>query len=76
MKFVIGLIGFVFLTACVMSPNTYRGVPETTWKHLTAEQREMIVDKSFHEQFADQINSTKPTQGRKKSKKSQEVNRA
>lgn len=38
------------LTAC-HTEQTYRGVPETTWNQLTAEQKQLIVDRSFQDEM-------------------------
>lgn len=34
------------LSGCAVEQN-YRGVPEPVWQHLTAEQKQLIVDQSF-----------------------------
>ena len=36
------------LTACA-TQHEYRGVSDVTWRQLTAEQKQMIIDNSFHD---------------------------
>ncbi len=36
------------LTACAHEQMIH-GVPESTWKHLSTEQKQLIVDQSFEE---------------------------
>lgn len=40
------------LAACSTERN-FRGVPETTWNQLTAEQKQLIVDRSFQDEMKD-----------------------
>ena len=37
------------LAACI--PTSYRGVPQTKWGKLTAEQRQIIIDQSYDAEF-------------------------
>lgn len=50
---VILIICALALSACT-TENNYRGVPEPTWKQLSAEQKQLIVDRSFQEEFKNQ----------------------
>lgn len=38
------------LVACSTEKN-YRGVSDTEWQQLTAEQRQLIVDRSFQDEM-------------------------
>lgn len=44
------LVAPVWLSACSSEP-TYRGVPNTAWQQLSAEQRQLIVDQAYQEDF-------------------------
>ncbi len=43
------LCGFL-LSACA-AERCYRGVSEPVWQQLSAEQKQLIVDRSYHEDF-------------------------
>lgn len=38
------------LTGC-MSEQNYRGVPGPVWEHLTAEQKQLIVDRAYQDEM-------------------------
>jgi len=38
------------ITGCSTERN-YRGVPSPQWDHLTAEQKQLIVDQSFQDEM-------------------------
>jgi hypothetical protein len=40
--------GALLLTGCAAQP-VYHGVPEATWKTLTAQQKQLIIDRSFQD---------------------------
>jgi hypothetical protein len=42
--------GLLMLTACSTEQN-YRGVPDATWKQLTPQQKQLIVDRSFPDEM-------------------------
>ncbi len=56
------------LSACAVSPHNYRGVPEITWHKLTPEQRMLIVDKSFQQQFGETVKTRDHVKVAKKTK--------
>jgi len=43
------LVVFLSLISCQPEQN-YRGVPSPTWKHLTAEQKQLIVDRAYEDE--------------------------
>lgn len=40
------VISTLLLSGCMAEKN-YRGVSEAKWQHLTAEQKQLIVDEAF-----------------------------
>lgn len=48
--FILMSIALMSLLACTME-NNYRGVPEPTWQQLSGEQKQLIVDRSFQDDF-------------------------
>lgn len=45
---IILFLSFISLMGCRREEN-YRGVPEPLWKHLTAEQKQLIVDRAYED---------------------------
>lgn len=43
------VIFLIFLLSGCAAEQNYRGVPSTSWKHLSAEQRQLIVDKAYQD---------------------------
>jgi outer membrane biogenesis lipoprotein LolB len=42
---------FACLVLCACAENKYRGIPESSWQQLTAEQKQLIIDRSFQNEF-------------------------
>ena len=40
----------LILSGCTREQN-YRGVPSPVWEHLTAEQKQLIVDRAYQEEM-------------------------
>lgn len=38
------------LIGCASEKN-YRGVPSPVWEHLTAEQKQLVVDRAYHDEM-------------------------
>ena len=51
---IIILIFLTFLTACT-AEKSYRGVADPFWKELTAEQKQLIVDQSYEQEFGQEF---------------------
>lgn len=49
MKTIATVILTILLTSCTHEMN-YRGIPETQWKKLSPEQKQLIVDQSYEEE--------------------------
>ena len=43
------LIAVMFVLSACTTEQNYRGVPDTAWKQLTPEQKQLIVDRSFQD---------------------------
>lgn len=43
-------LAFFSLVGCVCEQN-YRGVPSPVWEHLTAEQKQLIVDRAYQDEM-------------------------
>lgn len=53
------LLPFVLLLAGCAPEQNYRGVPGPTWQHLSAEQRQLIVDQSFQDEMKKETPETR-----------------
>lgn len=49
LKFIF-ILFFILLAGCARE-NSVRGVPVAAWNQLNAEQRQLIVDQSYQEEF-------------------------
>jgi hypothetical protein len=49
--FYINMIALCFILSGCSTEQAYRGVPEPTWKQLTPEQKQLIVDRSFQNEM-------------------------
>lgn len=41
----------LFLNGCGVANKSIRGVPAHLWQHLTAEQKQLIIDRSYEAEF-------------------------
>ncbi len=39
------------LSGCSVGEKNIRGVPNSLWQHLTAEQKQLIIDRSYEDEF-------------------------
>lgn len=45
------LLLLILSVAGCSAEKNYRGVPSPVWQHLTAEQKQLIVDQSFEDEM-------------------------
>lgn len=50
-KKIIFLILFLSLTACSAPEQNYRGVSSPLWEHLTPEQKQLVIDRSYQDEI-------------------------
>lgn len=43
-------LGMMYCAGCTPEAN-YRGVPAPTWQHLSAEQKQLIVDQAYQDEM-------------------------
>jgi len=47
----LAFISTILLLIGCTPEQSYRGVPAVKWQHLTAEQKQLIVDKAFQDEM-------------------------
>ncbi len=45
------LLAMIFCAQGCTREANYRGIPEPTWQHLSAEQKQLIVDRAYQDEM-------------------------